>query len=58
MALSVKCLTLDFGSGPDLTVCGFKSQVGLFIDSTEPAWDSLSPFSLCPYSTHAHSLSK
>ena len=46
-AQSVKRLTLNFGSGHDLTVCGFEPRVGLCADSVEPAWDSLSlPFSL------------
>ena len=40
---SVKCLTLDFGSGHDLTVCEFKPHVGLFAVSAEPTWDPLSP---------------
>ena len=39
---SVKDLTLDFGSGHDLTVCEMESCVGLCADSMEPAWDSLS----------------
>ena len=43
MAQSVKCPTLDFGSGHDLMVHGFKPRVGLCTDSIEPAWDSLSP---------------
>ena len=34
--------TLDFGSGHDLTVCGFEPCVRLHGDSTEPAWDSFS----------------
>ena len=42
VAQSVKCQTLDFGSGHDLTVHEFKSCIGLHTDSTEPAWDSLS----------------
>ena len=52
MAQSVKHLTLDFGSGHNLTVRGFKPCIGLCADSGEPAWDSLSPSpSLpCPYS--------
>ena len=33
----------DFGSGHDLTVCGFKPRVGLCADSSEPASDSVSP---------------
>ena len=43
MAQSVKHLTLDFGSGHDLTVCEFKPHIGLCTDSVEPTWDSLSP---------------
>ena len=47
MAQSVKHLTLDFGSGHDLTVRGFKPHTGLLAGSVEPTWDSLSlPFSL------------
>ena len=42
MAQSVKRLTLDFGSGHDLTVCEFEPQVRLSSDSVEPAWDPLS----------------
>ena len=34
---------LDFGAGRDFTVCDFESRIGLCADSTEPAWDSLSP---------------
>ena len=45
MARSIKHWTLDFGSGHDLTVCGFKPRAGLCVDGVEPAWDSLSPFS-------------
>ena len=37
MAQSVKRLTLDFGSGHDLTVCEFKPQVKLCADSVESA---------------------
>ena len=37
---SVKCLTLGFGSGHDLTVGEFKLQAP---DSVEPAWGSLTP---------------
>ena len=43
MAQSVERLTLDFGSGHDLTVFGFEPHVGLCADSTGPAWDSLPP---------------
>ena len=42
VAQSIKCLTLDFGSGHDLTVCGFWPCVGLYANSAKPAWDSLS----------------
>ena len=45
MAQSLKHLTLGFGSGHDLTVCGFEPRIGLHANSAEPAWDSLS---LCP----------
>ena len=38
----VEHLTLDFGSGHDLMVCGIKPCVRLRDDSTEPAWDCLS----------------
>ena len=52
----VKCPTLDFGSGHDLTVCGFEPRTGLYADSAEPAWDSLSHSQLLPCS-HVHTLS-
>ena len=39
---SGKHLTLDFGSGHDLTVCEFKPRIGLHTVSAESAWDSLS----------------
>ena len=49
VAQSLKRLTLDFGSGHDLTVRGFEAHVGLCTDSTESAWESLSPsLSACP----------
>ena len=38
----VKPLTFDFGSGHDLTVGEFESYIGIYADSMEPAWDSLS----------------
>ena len=57
MAQSVKCLTLDFSSGHDLTVQGFEPCIGLCTDSAEPAWDSLSPSPYVP-SLHILSLSK
>ena len=42
MAQLVEHPTLDFGSGHDLTVHGFKPHVELCADHVEPAWDSLS----------------
>ena len=42
-AQSAKCLTLDFSSSQDLTVCGIEPQVRLHADGAEPAWDSLFP---------------
>ena len=41
-AQSVEHETLDFGSGHDLVVCGFKRWVRLCAESTDPVWDSLS----------------
>ena len=38
----VEHLTLDFGSGHDLTVCELEPHIGLQADSAESAWDSLS----------------
>ena len=43
MAQSVEHLSLDFGSGHDLTVHGRETRVGLCTDSADPAWASLSP---------------
>ena len=43
MAQSVKHLTLDFGSGHDLTVHETETHIRLCADSMDPAWDSLSP---------------
>ena len=43
MVQSVECLTLDFGSGHDLIICGMEPCIRLYADSTDPAWDSLSP---------------
>ena len=37
MAELAKHPILDFGSGHDLTVCGFKPGIRLHDDSTEPA---------------------
>ena len=45
-----------FGSGHDLTVCGFEPRVGPSAVSTEPASDPLSS-SLCPSPTHSLLLS-
>ena len=42
MAQSLKDPTLGFSSGHDLMVCEFKPRMGLWADSREPAWDSLS----------------
>ena len=56
VAQSVKCVTLDFGSGHDLTVSEFEPRFGLHTDSGEHAWDSLSLF-LCPSPACALSLS-
>ena len=51
--------TLDFDSGHDLMVCGFKPHVGLHADGAEPAWDSLPlPLSAHPLLTLSLSLSK
>ena len=56
MAQSVKHPTLHFSSGHDLKVHGLEPHVGLFAESAEPVWDSLSP-SLSDH-TIAHSLSR
>ena len=42
MGQLVKCLTLGFGSGHDLTVPKIDPHVGLCADGAEPVWDSLS----------------
>ena len=42
MAQSVKCLTLDFGSGSNLKVREFKPHIRLRADSVDSAWDFLS----------------
>ena len=42
VAQSVKHLTLDSGSGHDLTVCEFEPHIRLCVDSTEPTGDFLS----------------
>ena len=54
LAQSVRHPTLDFGSGPDLTVCGFEPCIGFHADGTGPAGDSFSlalPPPLVPLST-------
>ena len=53
----VKRLALDLGSRHDLMVHEFKLRVGLCADSTEPAWDSLSPSISLPLPS-LYSLSK
>ena len=47
MAQSVKCPTLDFGSGHDLTARESKSLIGLCTHNAEASWYSVS-LSLCP----------
>ena len=42
VAQSVKHLTLGFGSGHNLMVCGFEPRIRLCVDGAEPAWNSLS----------------
>ena len=37
VAQSVMHLTLNFGSGHDLMVCGFKFHIGFCADNVEPA---------------------
>ena len=56
MAQSAECPTVGFNSGHDFTVCDIEALVGLYTDSTEPAWDSVSP-SLSAPPLIAHSLS-
>ena len=47
LAQSVEHMSLDFGSGHDLVVREFESCIGLWADSAEPFWASLSlPLSL------------
>ena len=61
MAQLVKHLTLNFGSGHDLTVHEMEPLIKLCADSMEPAWDSLSPslsLSLPLPPTHMLPLSK
>ena len=42
MAQLVKRLTLDFGSGHDLTIHELEPVIGLCAGRVEPAWDFLS----------------
>ena len=42
VAQMVKCWTLDFGLGDDLSVHEIEPHTGLCTGSVEPAWDSLS----------------
>ena len=59
MAQSVKRLTLDLGSGHNLTVGEVEPRIGLCTDREEPAWDSLSLSLSAPLllvRTHALSL--
>ena len=50
----------DFGSGHDLTVCGFEPRVGLCADGSEPGacFRFCVSLSLCPSSARTLSLSK
>ena len=48
VAESIKCPSLDFGSGRGLTVHEFEPKIGLCADSMESASDSLSPFPSAP----------
>ena len=62
VAQSVKCSTLDFSSGHDLTFGEIEPHVGLDTVSREPAWDSLSsslslPLSCSHSCVHVHMLS-
>ena len=57
VAQSVKHPTLDFDSGHDPTVGEFEPHIRLHADSMEPAWDPLSPPSLCLCPADALSLS-
>ena len=57
VAQSVKCLTLDFGSGHDLTVCGIEPHVRLHTQHEPCLRFSLSSLS-APPPAHALSLKK
>ena len=56
VAQRVTRLTLDFGSGHNLTVPDFEPRVRLCTDSVESTWNSVS-LSLCPSPAHSLSLS-
>ena len=56
MAQLVKCLTLDFDSGHDLTADETESRIRLCADRAGPAWILCLP--LCPSSAHMLFLSK
>ena len=59
VAQSVKHLTLDFGSGHDLTIREFEPHIRLCADNAESAWHSLSiPLSLFLLLVLSLSLSK
>ena len=47
----IERLTLDLGSGHDLSIRGFEPHGRLCADSVEPAWDPLSPSLPLPYSS-------
>ena len=53
MAQLVKPPTLGFGPGHDFTIHGIEPHMGLCAESTEHAWDSVSP-SLFPSAAHMH----
>ena len=58
MAQSVERPIPEFCSGHDLLVQGTEPCIGLYAESTEPAWDSLSPsLSAPPPQMHFLSLS-
>ena len=54
---SVKRPPPGFSSGHDLTVREFEPCIGLFTDSVEPAWESVTP-SLCPSPTLSLKINK
>ena len=58
MAQSVKQLTLDFGSGHDLTICEIEPGIDLQTDSTWSVLDLLSlPLFAPPLFVNSHALS-